>query len=288
MISSMTGFGKGEVLYRGKRFIVEMKSLNNRYCEVFVNAPKDYLEIEHELIRSVKQRFSRGKFDVHLKIEHDKTQSAWLDEDAFYEKWNALEKLRKKIKHPTPVSIEAVLPFLKTHTNEHVDRKKVVACFLESAEQAFNMMESSRQKEGKELVKILRQRLAAIQKALQAIKVAIPASQAAKTDRLWKKLEKVIEEKNLDRRRVETEIAMLLEKGDISEEVERFSIHVARFKQMTEQKGAIGREMDFLIQEMNREINTVGSKANDHALSQEVILVKSELEKIREQVQNLE
>ncbi|MCB0308870.1 MAG: YicC family protein [Bdellovibrionales bacterium] len=288
MIYSMTGFGRGETIFKGKRFIVEMKSLNSRYCEINVNAPREFAMIEHEVIQKTKRRFVRGKIDIYLRLEQEQPVMDSVDEELLIEKWCKLEKIRKKIKQASPILIESVLSYAKPNASSSFNDKKTLECFLKTLDQAVSNLTASRLKEGRELVKSIQKRLTALQMSLALIQTQIPKTQTQKQQALWAKLDKILNERSIDRRRVETEIALLLEKADITEETERLAIHLKRFGKMTRQSGPIGREMDFMIQEMNREINTVGSKAGDYDISKEVIFVKAELEKIREQVQNLE
>lgn len=288
MIHSMTGFGRGVVASAGRRFVAEIKSVNNRYCEVFVSAPKDLLELEHEIAQAVKAEFSRGKFDVHLKVEQERAAAPWLDEKNLVARWKALDAVRRKLGLETAVPLEAAIPFARASAPEGPDAKATAKCLLDAVRRAMAQLKLARAKEGKGLAKILRQRLEAIAASVQHIGQHVPSGQEERRKRFFWKLERILDEKNLDRRRVETEIALLIEKADVSEELERFALHVRRFAEMLRGKSPVGREMDFVLQEMNREINTVGSKSPDPHVSEEVIFVKAELEKIREQVQNLE
>ena len=285
----MTGFGRGAATHDGRRYVVEIKSLNNRYCEVSVSAPRDFLELEHQLHQAVKTEFSRGKFELHLKVENERlASSGWIDETVLAQRWKALEAIRKKVGAPQSVGIESLLSYAKAGTAETQDVKAASKAFLEAAKKAMAQLRSARGKEGKGLGKVLLGRLESVERALDHIQSHIPQGQEERKTRFFWKLDRILEEKNLDRRRVETEIALLIEKADVSEEIDRFALHLKRFSQMVRGKGPTGREMDFVIQEMNREINTIGSKTQDPHVSEEVIFVKAELEKIREQVQNIE
>lgn len=284
----MTGFGRGEATYDGTTFVSEIKSLNNRYNEVFVNAPKDCLEAEYKVAKKIKQEFSRGKFDVSLSIEEGVESSVQLDEKAVIEAWKRLEKLRKTAKQASPILVEAVIPLLKNAPRTRLNPKKRVSMFLEATDAAIQRLKASREAEGRMLAKVIRMRITLIQKSLQKIRHKVTASGERKSDLLWGKISKILEKKELDRKRVETEIAILLEKSDITEEIDRFTVHLRRFSDTMQKAEPIGREIDFLIQEMNREVNTIGAKSGDYEISDEVIFVKAELEKIREQIQNIE
>lgn len=287
-LSSMTGFSRSEATYEGKKFIVEIKSLNSRYAEVHVHAPKDFLKIEHDIAAFLKRVFARGKFDVSLKVEHEGSFQSEASDKAILEKWRHLEKIRKAIKQQTPIPLEAVVPLVKISTDS-LSPPKMAIGFMRVMELAVAELKKSRQREGVSLEKVIRKRLVLLEKTAKAIHQRIPLSQKERAAAMEQRLAKILNEpRSFDKKRIETEIAILLDKGDISEELERFSIHIGRFKEMLTKSEPMGREMDFLIQELNREINTMGSKSSDYAITDEVIVAKAELEKIREQVQNIE
>ncbi len=292
MATSMTGFGRGSVRVGSHRFTVEAKSLNNRYIDVRVHAPREMLQLDHALSSEVRKTFHRGKFEIVLKLENVgfRSESGLFDEKLMVQKWRQLEKIRKGLKLAEPVSLEAVVSGSLISQEKTMKEAKTPDFFLKAARKAFSTLKQSRAREGRALVTDMGKRLRQIGKAVNQVATRARKGKKDKWLRLQKRVADLVGHgpRPIDSRRLEVELALIADKSDVSEEIVRLKTHLKRLGAMIRKKGPVGREMEFLLQEANREINTVGSKANDLQVTNEVVFVKSELEKIREQGQNLE
>lgn len=285
---SMTGFGRGVVQGKNKQYVVEARSVNNRYCEIRFHGPKGILSLEQELSTWIRSRFSRGKFDIVLRTERaKKSPSRLLDHEAIVQQWKELDKIRRRLKLKQPIPLELAVNVAKA-SSEHRVESQALKLFKKAATQALKQLSMFRAREGQNMVGDIRKRVGKLERTVAVIHRRIRGQRISKMKTLKEQVAELLKDQTIDSKRVEVEIAFLLERSDINEEVIRLKSHLQRLKKMITLQKPIGREMDFLIQEMNREINTIGSKAQDIQITNEVLVAKAEIEKIREHAQNLE
>lgn len=292
MILSMTGFGKAEDFYRNCRYVCEIRSVNSRFCEISFKYPKYLNHKELDLKELVKKRISRGK--VHVLIQKDSDgEKAALDINSanVKEYLRLLKVLRRSIGSKEKIKLEHILRFsdiMTTEITEEIeDEEYKFICNLvnEALEQLIQM----KKQEGDFLKKDIYHRLDRIVGLLDSIWELGSHRIPKERERIAGKIDALIQDRSIiDEKRLELEIVLLAEKLDFTEEITRLRSHLQYFKQYAESEEYAGRRLNFLLQEMNREINTIAAKANDSTVSQLGTEVKEELEKIREQIQNIE
>ncbi|WP_017753672.1 YicC/YloC family endoribonuclease [Calidifontibacillus oryziterrae] len=293
MVVSMTGFGRSKKEHENFKVIVEMKSVNHRFCEITVRMPRQFLLFEDKLKKTVNQYIGRGRVDVFVTVEGEGYINRTLQVD-----WNllsqyeqAVEKAKHSYKLDGSFSVEQLLNLPEVFTvNENEDGIEVLEqVLLEVTKEAAIELQNMRKIEGKALKADIVARLELIDLAVQYL-IPLSADVVEKyRERLTKKMNDFLNGVyEVDEGRILTEVAIFADKADINEELTRLHSHIGQFYKIIEANESIGRKLDFLVQEMNREMNTIGSKANDVQISQKVVEMKSELEKIKEQVQNIE
>jgi uncharacterized protein (TIGR00255 family) len=292
-MKSMTGFGKREVLSQGTMVGVEIRSVNHRFCEIMARLPKTLSSMELDLKEQIKQVCERGRVEVMVTVNGGGSitkKVVQFDRDLARRYIQGLKELQRECQLSGTIDVNAVAGYrdlfsVNEETAPIKDLSKVVAGLTQKA---LGDLEKMRKKEGTVLQKDLTQRLHAIEGRLRIVQQRIPLSLKASGMRLKARVAKLLEGQSVNMDRVAQEIAMLTERTDVTEELTRLHSHVAQFRAALKEKGPVGKRLDFLLQEMGREVNTIGSKANDGEISAEVVELKSELEKIREQVQNIE
>jgi uncharacterized protein (TIGR00255 family) len=292
-MKSMTGFGKREVLSQGTMVGVEIRSVNHRFCEIMARLPKTLSSMELDLKEQIKQVCERGRVEVMVTVNGGGSitkKVVQFDRDLARRYIQGLKELQRECQLSGTIDVNAVAGYrdlfsVNEETAPIKDLSKVVAGLTQKA---LGDLEKMRKKEGAVLQKDLTQRLHAIEGRLRIVQQRIPLSLKASGMRLKARVAKLLEGQSVNMDRVAQEIAMLTERADVTEELTRLHSHVAQFRAALKEKGPVGKRLDFLLQEMGREVNTIGSKANDGEISAEVVELKSELEKIREQVQNIE
>jgi len=293
MIRSMTGYGRAEVVRGGRKITAEIKSLNHRYLEVTVRLPSVLSAQELEVRRRIGERFVRGRVEVTIRVdgqadpENGNLRVNWPAVQGYR---RLLDELKEKMELEGPVTLEMIVAFRDTFIREDdadawAEAAGDVAGAVEKAVQATVEM---REREGEILNRDLRERLEMLSGWLEAIAAKGPVLVIEYQKRLSERVRELAAGVITDEARLAQEVAMLAEKTDITEEIVRFRGHMDQFLEMLETGEAVGRKIDFLIQEMNRETNTIGSKSGDQEIARQVIEIKTELAKIREQVQNIE
>jgi uncharacterized protein (TIGR00255 family) len=292
-MKSMTGFGKREVLSQGTMVGVEIRSVNHRFCEIMARLPKTLSSMELDLKEQVKQVCERGRVEVMVTISGGVSSTkriVQLDRDLARRYIEGLKGLQRECQLSGTIDVNVVAGFrdLFSVNEETAPVKDLSNVVTGLTQKALNDLEKMRKKEGTVLQKDLTQRLQVIEGRLSTVQQRIPLSLKASVARLKGRVAKLLEGQSVHMDRLAQEIAMLAERSDVTEELTRLKSHVAQFRTALKAKGPVGKRLDFLLQEMGREVNTIGSKANDGDISAEVVELKSELEKIREQVQNIE
>lgn len=293
MITSMTGFGKGEASSNGIAVSVEARTLNSRFLEIFSNLPKKLYQRDFELREIVRKKVSRGKINISIAIEYGAESETTLAKAnlplaaAYYQE---LQEIKKHLKLKDIVKLEDVMRFSdifkNTETSESDEKEwKLISDALTKALDRMNQM---RDQEGNELARDLNNRMKNIEKNVEKIEGMAIERIPQERQRLRERIAKLFESDEIDEQRLELEIVLLADKLDISEECVRLRSHIKFFLEALKGKEQAGRTINFLLQEMHREVNTIGSKANDATIAQVVVGIKEDLERIREQVQNVE
>jgi uncharacterized protein (TIGR00255 family) len=295
MISSMTGFGRGETHVDGHTATVELKSVNSRFCEVTIRLPRVVAERENDIQRLVKTSFARGRINVQIQLEAmpdaGSASGSRVDQNVAASYKKLLEELRTATGIEEPVGLDHLLKFSDIFTTEdesELTPEDTWAAVTSALSDASDAMQAMREREGVALKSELLDRVGEIETNLIIVQEQAPGRLPKANDRLRSRLAEILEDDRIDNERIEFEMAMLADKLDIREECVRLRSHIDVFREALAGSEPVGRKLNFLSQEMNREINTIGSKANDAGLSQVVVKMKENLEKIREQIENVE
>ena len=292
MLKSMTGFGRGEGDTTLGKVVVESRSVNHRYCDINIKLPKRLTLFENRIKEIIRSQVSRGRIDVSLRLDtlgEEKVQFS-VDLDLAEQYYRVLHDLKERLqlKDEITLNLLAGAKDLITTKEELGDIEPYWQEVLPVLRQSLKNMDDMKRLEGESLTKDLQQRLGHITEELQMIKQQFPLRLRAFLTRLQDRLRSLLEGMETDPSRFQQEVAFLAERTDITEEIVRAESHLVQFRSFLEGNEPVGRKMDFLLQEIHREVNTVSAKANDAEISQRVVEIKSELEKIREQVQNVE
>ncbi len=292
LIKSMTGYGRAVETVNGREFTVELRSVNNRYLDCSVKLPRMVSFAEEAVKQAVKQSVSRGKVDVFISIksegETDTTVS--LNKAVLEGYLNAMHQMVAEfgVKDDISVSTVSRLPEVFTVEKPEVDEQQLQKDLLSVVEKALSGYDAMRVTEGAALDKDLRSRGQTILELVSQVEAGNAQTVIDYRTRLENKLKKVLAATNIDESRILTEAAIFADKVAVDEETVRLRSHLQQMNTMLSGGGSVGRKLDFLLQEMNREANTIGSKCTDVRLARIVVDIKAELEKIREQTQNIE
>jgi len=292
MLKSMTGFGRAEGEMTLGKVVVESRSVNHRYCDINIKLPKRLALFENRIKEIIRSQVSRGRIDVSLRLDNlgeEKVQLS-VDLDLAEQYYRVLQDLKERLRLKDEVTLNllAGAKDLITAKEELGDIEPYWQEVLPILRQSLKNMDEMKRLEGESLTKDLQQRVKHITEHLQMIKQQYPFRLKAFLARLQERLRSLLEGMETDPLRFQQEVALLAERTDITEEVVRADSHLVQLRNLLEGNEPVGRKMDFLLQEIHREVNTVSAKANDAEISQRVVEIKSELEKIREQVQNVE
>ena len=292
MVKSMTGYGRHESALHGRTLVIEVKSVNNRYLDCNVRLPRVYICAEDGVQRRVKEVISRGKVDVYVNMENNTEEavSVTLNQPVAAGYMEALRKMADTFGLNPDVSIDLLSKFPDVFKVDKVpeDLEELTADIHAVTEEALRDFDAMRCREGEKLEADLLGRLDTLEDFTHQVEQRSPQTVADYRARLTAKLQEVLADRQLDESRVLTEAAIFADKVAVDEETVRLHSHIAQFREMLAGGSPIGRKLDFLIQEMNRETNTIGSKCNNLEISTIVVNMKAEIEKIREQVQNIE
>jgi len=282
MIQSMTGFGSAE----RDAFKVEVKSVNHRFLDVSVKMPPNLGMHEMPLRNLIKEKFSRGRFDVMVSVAGDTGQKVRINAELAKELYDALHSLKKELSLPDAIGVNTLLGFKDLILSE--EREYDTALLYEAFQEALSVLEDMRLGEGGSLARDVLSRLQQVRRMNDELALRCPDSLKACKERFLERLEGLFAEARFDEGRVLQEAAIMAEKTDISEEITRIRLHLAEVEKVLSGSDAIGRKLEFLLQELNREVNTIASKANDYYISNISVEMKAELEKMREQAQNIQ
>ena len=292
MVRSMTGFGRGEHSRDGKEFTVEIKTVNHRYFDIFIKMPRQIIILEDRVRELVSKAISRGKIDVFITYTDYGSDSkhVTIDEQLAKAYITALEELRDKFSLADDITVSLVSKYpevLKVEQDEE-DEDQLWEILKTALENAVVSLVGMREAEGEAMKRALLERADVIEDMVGSIALRAPEVPKEYKARLSDRISELLEHQPVDETRIAMEAALFADKCSIDEELVRLRSHLGQLRQIIDMDQPIGRKLDFLVQEMNREINTIGSKANDLEITRFVVDVKSEIEKIREQVQNIE
>ena len=291
-MKSMTGFGSSSLELEDCSIDIEIKSVNNRYLDFNFSMPS-FLNFMLEDMKSlIKNKLKRGRVEVYIKIK--KYQLSVDSVDINYELAQKikekLDSLNQKLDMRSDISVRDLVKYddVMTFTYKDLDNEFLHDNILKVLDEAVNKIYSMRSIEGDNLREDLSTNLSKIEDQISKISSLTENSVKEYRENLFNKISELLDEEKIDKDRMYLEVALMADKADINEELKRFDSHIVQFKSTMDMKDCIGRKLDFIIQEMNREINTISSKSNDESISVCVIEVKSLIEKLREQVQNIE
>jgi len=291
MLKSMTGYGKAESVTEAGKLSIEIRSVNHRYGEISIKLPRQFMSLEGEIKKRVANRFKRGKIDIFINFEQPSGISAppqvnFAMAKAYHEAFLALNH-HLGIYEPVPASIIIAQKDVLVSQEMAPDMEGVSAALFSTLSDAMDSFGDMRCKEGEALYVEITGRLAIIHEAVEAVAVRSPAAVAANVERLKERIVKLLSDVQLDEMRFAQEAALIADRMEITEELVRLRSHFKQFDSLVNLDEPAGRKLDFLLQEMNREVNTIGSKANDAEIAAMVVELKSEMEKVREQIQNV-
>lgn len=292
MIKSMTGYGRVDTLCGGRSIVVEAKSVNHRFLEIALRTPAALNPLEMEYKKKIGEKFKRGRIDVTIRLEGESADTSRLNlnMEVARDYFDVLSRLKNELDIQEPISLKSLISFRDIFTPPA--ETQLDADFLSHVEQtlqeALSLLANMRQDEGIALFSDMQMRLRAIEQTMATIQSRAPQVVLEYQKRLSERIKELTSGLEIDAGRLAQEVAIMADRCDITEEIVRMQSHIGQFDALLQSDDAEGRKIDFLLQEMNREINTIGSKGNDAEIAKQVIEVKSELGKLREQAQNIE
>ncbi len=289
---SMTGYGRGEYKDGGVELCVEVKTVNNRYLDVAVRAPRIFIAFEDVIRSAVREKLTRGHADVFVSFsdKRRKERTIYLDEGAAQAYAEAARKIHSLFPDAeNDFSVTNILRFPDVISQDEVSSadEECLNALKTALSSALDNLNAMRSAEGEKLEKDMLSRVDVIDGDVKEIEKRAPAVVENYKSKLDAKIRKILESTEIDEARILTEVALFADKSNIDEEITRLHSHISQFKEICKEK-LVGRKLDFLVQEFNRETNTICSKSNDTAITKIALAMKNEIEKIREQVQNVE
>lgn len=293
-MKSMTGYGRGECILYNRKFVVELKAVNHRYNDVTVKMPRTMLTYEDQIKKLIGNKVFRGKIDVYINFESFSGDDVAINiNEALADSYiDVLNRLKDKYSIDDNISLDLVAKFPdlisvdKNISNEKAD-DEISECLFTAVNEAVDNFVAMREKEGEALKSNISEKLEAIGALVNKIEKRAPSVAKEYRQKLEEKLKEYVGGE-IDEARILTEVLLFADKSCIDEEITRLHSHINQMGNILNEKAPVGRKLDFLIQEMNREVNTIGSKSNDLEITGAIVDAKSEIEKIREQIQNIE
>jgi len=289
----MTGYGRGEAENDLYKFKVELKAVNHRYNDILIKMPRHISYLEENIKKIIKEKISRGKVDVYINLEYINESSVDVKVDIPLAKSykTALENLSAELELEDSIRLNNILcmqEIIRTDRKE-LDEDLIWSILKKSLDMALDNIMKMRIAEGAELKRDILGKLEYVEKCVGSIGERSPYVVLEYKDKLQERIKNLLDDNvTLDEERLNNEIAYFADRSSIDEELVRLASHIKQFRTILNEDDSVGRKLDFLIQEMNREINTIGSKANDLTITNYVVILKAEIEKIREQIQNIE
>jgi uncharacterized protein (TIGR00255 family) len=288
----MTGYGRGEVDHGGAKLSVELNSVNRKQSDIVVNLPRDLAELEPRIRQTINEKISRGRMNVLVTLQESTNEARKLALDTSLARsyHEAMLTLQKELSAPGEITIGTILqaPGVMRSPEHSIDAREAWPILQQALAAALVELIKMREREGKHLAKDLIHRLKVLRKEIKEIRALYPEVVKRYRGALIERIEKAGLNLPVDDERLLKEISFFADRSDISEELTRLESHLAQFAHHLRKNEPVGRTLEFITQEIFRELNTLGAKSNDATISQHVVACKSELEKIREQIQNLE
>ena len=292
MIRSMTGYGRGSIEMDGRSYTIEIKSVNHRYCDLNIKIPKSLLPLEDKIRKTVQSRLNRGKIDLFVtqNLFDKKDVSAFLNKSLADSYFNCLTEIKERYNLRDDISLSLIskFPEVITAKQEDEDVEELWDGLKAALNNALDMMVQMREREGLKLTEDIISKCRGIKEKVLVIEEKSSDIVQEYTDKLKLRLNDLLKDYKVDENRLALEVALLADKASIDEEIVRLKSHLVQVKETLELDEPVGRKLDFIIQEMNRETNTIASKASNLDVINIMLSIKNEIEKIREQVQNLE
>ena len=289
---SMTGYGRGEVDRGGVKLSVELNSVNRKQSDIVVNLPRDLAELEPRIRKTINEKISRGRMNVLITLQEsaNSTRKLALDTSLARSYHEAMLTLQKELSAPGEITIGTILqaPGVMRSPEHNIDAAEAWPALEQALAAALNELLKMREHEGKHLAKDLIHRLKVLRKEIKEVRASYPEVVKKYRSALLERIEKAGLDLPIDDERLLKEVAFFADRSDVSEELTRLESHLAQFAHHLRKNEPVGRTLEFMCQEIGREFNTLGAKANDVEISQLVVTCKAEMEKIREQIQNIE
>ena len=293
LIKSMTGFGRAQKIIGTKEITVEIRAVNHRYFECSARVPRSYSYLEEKLKSYVKTQISRGKVEISVSIasiEGETTSEVRINHGLAKSYLEALRSLSDELQVHNDITVSQLARFsdIFTVAKAEEDEEKIWEMVQTATDEALGRFVSMRTVEGEKMEQDLLNRLCTIEELVGRVEEQSPKTLEAYRNRLKAKIEELLGDTSVDEQRILTEAAIFADKIAVDEETVRLRSHIRQFRDILKSQEPVGRKLDFLVQEFNREANTIGSKAQDVEAAKIVVEIKSEIEKIREQIQNIE
>ncbi len=294
MIKSMTGYGRAESVFENKKLVVEIKSLNHRFLEIYIRLPNAFSLLELDIKKRMSDRISRGRVEVNIRLDSEQGASSepelGLNRPLLRRYYDVLTEIKQEFSLKDEITLDTIAGFkdIIVQVEKGPDLVEIWGKLEGALDEAVDALTTMRKKEGEILFNDLSARLGILAGALDAIEARSPQVPLEYQKRLADRVKELTGGISLDESRLAQEVAIMAERSDITEEIVRFGSHMDQLRDMLNSDEPVGRKLDFLLQELNREVNTIGSKTNDIDIARNVVEVKSELSRLREQVQNIE
>jgi len=288
----MTGYGKAELRTKAGKFTVEISSVNNRYLEITPRLPRQFLSLEYNLRELVGSKLNRGKINIYIGFDEpeDATGKYLINKKAFISYYQQLVAIKKEVKINSEIDLSTLvlLPEITKIENRDVDINVIWSHLKRVTAKALTDLIAMRRREGLAMAKDMNKRIAILAKKIPQIEKKTKQAVKKFREQLNKRLSELLDTSLLDKTRIEEEIIIMSEKTDVTEECTRFLSHLDQFKNTVKLNSSMGKKLNFILQELNREANTIASKCSDVNISSLIIDIKEEIEKLRELVQNVE
>ncbi len=292
MIRSMTGYGRKHAPWQDGSVTVEIRSVNHRFLEVSCRLPRSLSPLEEGFKKAIQQCCTRGRVDMTVTVQGGKGRAGAvsLDQPLAKQYHQALRALKKSLKLSGSIDLALIagLRDVVSISDQPAEDPKLAKLVLKLSTQALVDLENMRKREGVAIAKDMQGRIRTLRERRSAVADRSPQSVQDNFDRMRSRVEKLLGSEPPDIPRLHQELAQYADRGDITEEIVRLDSHMIQFEEQLNRAESVGKTLDFLLQEMGREVNTIGSKANDAEIASQVVHMKAELERIKEQVQNVE
>ena len=291
-MNSMTGFGKAELKSKLGKITVEISTVNNRYLEISPRTPRAFFGFDPKIKEVISQMINRGKVNLYISFEEkiDEKAKNYINKDLSKVLFRQLYALKKELKISSELTIRDLLliPEVTKPETASFDEKELWDLVEKTLRKAMDQLVQMRKKEGQALKADMQKRVKSLLKNIKEIEKLSGEAVNTRRERITQKLQDILSNSEENTVRIEEEIAILAERTDISEECTRTYSHLQQYTNALDEKQPVGKKLNFILQELNREANTIASKCNEISISSTVILMKEEIEKLREQVQNIE